>query len=171
MSRLFFSALCLTFVLFSCKNSNENEGNLTTKKDNQEITEKDISNIDYIEFLLDEKTEKHTNNWLEYKQIQEIISNIKKGDLTFLYDNRAVVDSTLTELKLYIPEPLNSPSISARINAFETKMLKLESIYNLNTTKNDELLEALKDFFIAFSNLNLQMNKKVEFDNLDIQKP
>ncbi|TWO31552.1 hypothetical protein E1J38_013055 [Seonamhaeicola sediminis] len=171
MSRLILSALGVILVVFSCKNSQENEGDININKDNQEITEKDISNIDYIEFLLDEKTEKHTADWIEYNQIQEIIGNVKKGDLSFLQKNRAVIDSTLTELKLYIPEPLNSPSISARINAFETKMLNLESIYNLNTTTKEDLLKALKDFFVAFSNLNLQMNKKVEFDNLDIQKP
>jgi hypothetical protein len=158
------------FVLFSCKKTQGTTSD-TSETESQEITEKDISKIDYIEFLLDEKTETYTAQWVEYNQLQEVIDNIKSGDMSFLYNNKGVIDSTLVEFKQNIPEILNTPSVNARINAFETKMLKLESLSNLSTTSKQELLLVIEDFFVAFSNLNLQMNKKIEFDNQNILKP
>ncbi|WP_299548662.1 hypothetical protein [Seonamhaeicola sp.] len=170
MNKLFVSTFCLFFVLFSCKRTQNANGD-HSETESQEITEKDISNIDYIEFLLDEKTEVHVSDWIEYNQLQEVIDNVKNADLSFFYDNKGVIDTTLIELKKNIPEPVNSPSITARISAFETKFLKLESLSNLSTTSKQELLNSVEDLLVAFSNLNLQMNKKVEFDNQDIQKP
>ena len=53
----------------------------------------------------------------------------------------------------------------------ETKFLKLESLVNLSTTSKTELIANIQDFLIAFSNLNLQMNKKIENDNIIIERP
>ena len=170
MSKLFIRALCLFLIIISCKNTQDNNAKEAVTI-NQEITEKDISKIDYTEFLLDEKTEKYTIEWAEYNQLQIIIDNLKNADLSFFKDNKEAVNTTLTELKKNIPEPLNTSAIIARINAFETKFLKLQSISNLTTSSKQDLLKNIKELLVAFSNLNLQMNKKVEFDHQVIPKP
>ena len=171
MNRLFLSTCCLLFVLFSCKKTQEDGISKDIESDNQEITEKDIAKIDYIEFLLDDKTEVLVADWIEYNQLQEVIDNVKKTDLSFFYNNKEAIKTTLTDLKKNIPESVNTPSIIARMNAFETKFLELESLSNLSTTSKQELINTVKGLLVAFSNLNLQMNKKVEIDNQNIQKP
>lgn len=170
MSRLLLSSFCLFFLVFSCKGTQDSNGD-NIETESQEITAKDIEQIDFIEFLLDVKTEEYTIDWAEYNQLQELVDNLKTGDLSLFFDNREANNTMLTEFEQNIPEPLNSASITARISAFKTQFLKLESLSNLTTTSKQELLVSIKDFFVAFSNLNLQLNKKVEFDSQDIIKP
>jgi hypothetical protein len=171
MKRFFLIVLCLSFAMFSCKKTLGGKNAEKQGIQSQEITEKDISKIDYIEFLLDEKAEEFVVQWEEYNQLRDVIDDIKAGDLSFFYDNKETIEVTLTEFKTNIPKALNSASIIARITAFETKFLNLESLYNLDSKSKEELLNSIKDVLVAFSNLNLQMNKKVEFDAQEIQKP
>ena len=103
--------------------------------------------------------------------MDEVISNVKKGDLTFFNDNEKAIELLIKELKQNVPKSLNSSSIHARILVLETKVLKLESLANLSTTTKEELLETIKEFFVSFYTLCFQMNKKVEFDNRSIEKP
>ncbi|WP_303316941.1 hypothetical protein Q4Q34_09065 [Flavivirga abyssicola] len=168
------SILSLLIMFFSCKKDQENSTNNTESNDSKEITEKDISKINYIDFALDLKTEDVVKDWQEYYQLQDAITNIKKGDLSFFNDNeenKATINTLLKELKVKIPKEINSPSIVARITALETKLYKLEGLSNLPTTSKKELTATIKDFLVAFSNLNLQINKKIEFDSRKIEKP
>ncbi len=160
-------------VLFSaCKKTQDGptEDQIEQNK-SQEITEQDIAKLKYIEYALDSKTEDIIQDWAEYIQIEEVVNNIKKGDLIFFNDNDKAILLLLKELKQNVPESLNSSSIAARILVLETKVLKLESLANLPTTTKEELLETIKEFFVSFYTLSFQMNKKVEFDNRSIEKP
>jgi len=160
-------------VLFSaCKNNQDHstEDQIEQNK-SQEITEQDIAKLKYIEYALDATTEDVIQDWAEYSQIEDVVANIKKGDLTFFNDNEKAIKLALKELKQNVPEPLNSSSINARILVLETKVLKLESLANLSTTTREELLETIKEFFVSFYTLSFQMNKKVEFDNRSIERP
>ena len=164
--------LSFLVLFFACKKPQDgsSEDQIEQNK-NQEITEQDISKLKYIEYALDSKTEEVIQDWAEYTQIEEVVDNIKKGDLTFFNDNEKAIKLVLKELKQNVPEPLNSSSIVARLLVLETKILKLESLANLSTTTKEELLETIKEFFVSFYTLSFQMNKKVEFDNRSIEKP
>ncbi|GAA3559086.1 hypothetical protein [Snuella lapsa] len=165
------SFLCLFFIILSCKkNIDQNRDPTEIEIVNEEITENDISKLDYIEFTLDSKTQTAIKNWAEYYQLQDHVTNIKKGDLSFFNDNETI-EEFLKKLRETIPATVNTPAILARITAFETKLYKLESLSNLSTTKKPELIKTIKEFLEAFSNLNLQMNKKLEIDSHNIQKP
>ncbi|TYA74456.1 hypothetical protein [Seonamhaeicola marinus] len=170
MYRLSLTMLCLFLVIFSCKKQSDTTDTVQ-EKTSHELTEKEVSKIDYDDFLLDEKTIEYTEYWDQYNELQTVLDNFKKADISFLIENNEVVTTTLKDLKQNIPEPLNTSSIIARINAFETKFLKLESLANLSSTSKEELIASIKDVLVAFSNFNLQMNKKVEFDHLNIEKP
>ena len=50
-------------------------------------------------------------------------------------------------------------------------MLKLNSLLLLDNISKNEQLQGLKEVFVAFSNLNLQINKKLEFEANNISKP
>lgn len=166
------SIFSLLVLFFSCKEVQESNPVDNVEDDqNKEITEKDISKIDYIEFALDFKAEAVIKDWQEYDQLQDAILNIKKGDLSFFNDNDETIKTLLKGLKRNIPKEINTSPILARITALETKLYKLKSLSNLSTTSKKELIATIKDFLVAFSNLNLQINKKIEFDTRKIEKP
>ena len=172
MNFKFLSILSVLVIFFSCKKpSGNSELNITKTTDSQEITEKDISKLRYTDYILDSRTEDVIVNWIEYTQLQDVINNIRKGDLSFFNNNKKEIKELLNNLKHTIPTEVNTPSIIARITALETKLLKLESLSNLSTTSKPELIATIKEFLVAFSNLNLQMNKKLEADNIIIEKP
>lgn len=166
--------LSLLVLFVSCKKTPETSFPDVDKIDNQnsqEITEADVSKLKYIDYTLDVKTEDAIKDWKEYTQLQDIISNIKRGDLSFFNDNEEQVKILIKDLKDNMPKQVKSPSVSARLLVWETKILKLESLSNLSTTSKDELLDVIKEFLVACSNVNFQMNKKVEFDSRTIEKP
>ena len=167
----FLSVLVLV-LFYSCNKKQENSELTVVKVDDSLlIKEKDIAKLKYTDYILDERTEDVILNWTEYSKLQDVVSKVKKGDLSFFNNNNKTIEDLLKNLKQAIPLEVNTESILARITALETKIYKLESLYKLSTTKKPELLELTKEFLVAFSNLNLQMNKKLEGDSIIIEKP
>lgn len=167
------SILSIFIIIASCKKTEENNSTDVdiTENTNQKLTESDISKLDYVDFGLDEKTERVIENWQEYYQLQDVVNNVKKGDLGFFNTNEEAIKTLLKDLKTNIPEPVNTSATLARIQVLETKIYKLESLSNLSTTTKNELNSTIKEFLVSVSNLNFQMNKKLEKDNQNIQKP
>ena len=166
------SFLCLFVITFSCKKNQDTVEAINDKPiDSLGIKVKDIAKIKYTDYILDTRVEEKITYWNSYTQLQEAVNKINKADLTFFKNNGKEIRELLATLKQTIPLEVNSAAIMARITALETKLLKLESLSNLDTTSKTELLSAIKEFLIAFSNLNLQMNKKIENDNIIIEKP
>ena len=166
------TVVCILSIIFSCKQNKEdglaeNVGGIA----GQEITEKDLSNLNFTEFILDTKTEHIIKDWQEYYQIQDAVINAKKGDLNFFKDNKEGIKLVLKDLVLNIPDSVNSDATLARILALETKLYKLESLSNLPTTSKQELSKTIQEFLESFSNFNFQMNKKIEKDSRPIDKP
>lgn len=162
----------LALVLHDCKKNEENQETETTEQNNTlGITSKDIEALEYTDYALDPKTQTIIQDWNEYLQIQDVITGIKTGDLSFFNDNKKAINVLSRELKKNIPEPIKSTSIEARLLVVDTKLYKLESLSNLSTTGKTELLQTIKEFLVAFSNFKLQMNKKLEFDTQVIEKP
>lgn len=172
MNIKFLATLSLFFIFFTCKKTQENglteDSGETTS---QEITEKDLSNLNYIEFTLDVKTEKVVADWTEYNELQDIITNVKKGDLSYFDNEEKLISELIKNLKQNIRTEVDSDATLARIAALETKLYKLKSLSNLSTTSKQELIAAITAFLESFSNLNFQMNKKIEKDNQKIEKP
>jgi hypothetical protein len=159
--------LCL-----ACKKEVETSANVAIEEaTSQLVTGQDISKLKYIEYTLDSKTAETIKDWAEYWQLDQLVADIKKGDLNFFKDNQKAIMLLLKELKETIPATLNSPSINARLLVLETKILKLESLANLTTTTKTELLESIKEFFVAYYTLTFQMNKKIEFDSRSVDRP
>ena len=172
MSLKILTVFSLVFLIVSCKKIQDTEVSNTNKiTQSQEVSEQDISKLKYIEYALDSKTEDVIKDWQEYYQLQDIILSIKQGDLSFFYNNEDEIKMFLKNLKDNMPNQINSASITARILVLETKLLKLESLSNLSTTSKKELLSTIKEFLVSFTNVNFQMNKKIEFDDRDIEKP
>jgi len=172
MNIKYLAALSLFVIFFSCKQKEET--NLEDNKDSTTIsgiTEKDISKLNYIEFTLDEKTKKAIEDWNEYKELQIIVTNVKKADFSYFDNDEDPIKELIKNAKQTIPSIVNTDPTLARITVLETKLYKLESASLLLSTSKKEHLESIKEFLESFSNLNFQMNKKIEKDNNKIEKP
>lgn len=156
--------LSLCLLTISCKKTQDNT-DIDTATATQELTEKDIAKLKYTEYILDNKTEKAVTDWAQYHQLQDVLNNIKKGDLSYFSDNEKTITDLFKDLKQHIPEPLKTDAITVRIAAFETQFYKLGNLSALSSTSKQQLQATIKDVLIAFSNLNLQMNKKMEADH------
>ena len=168
----FLSVLCVLLLMVSCK-KNQDPSLLVEDKpvDTQKIKAKDIAKIRYTDYILDSRAGDSIVNWMAYKQLHDVVNKLKKADLTFFKENEKSVKELVRDLKQTIPVTVNNNAILARIKALETQLLKLESLYNLSTTTKPELIDNIQAFLVAFSNLNLQMNKKIEADNMIIERP
>ena len=174
MSLKFSMSFCLVLVLLSCKDSSqvETEGLVVAeKKPTQIITQIEIAKLKYIDFGLDADAEKLIENWEEYIQVQQLIKNVKLADFSDLKENNKVLITLMKDFKKKMPKALKSSSILARVMVFETKLFKLESFVNLSNIKKEELGATIKELLLAFSNLNYQINKKLERDSQNIEKP
>ena len=91
---------------------------------------------------------------------------------TFEIDNRPEsVYFNVIDLEETIPADIKTQSIEARVLAFKTKLLNLKDLKNLSFIDKKDILFATKEVFVAFSNLNLQINKKLEKDSQNIERP
>ena len=157
----------------SCKKESQNsDKDLKATKKSQIITQKDIDKFKYLDFSLDGEVSVLIEYWQGYKNLEKIINNVKKGDLSyFKNDAKKNLNTLMIELKEMMPDTIKTPSVLARISVIETNLYKTESLSNLSTTKKEALEITLKELLISFSNLNFQMNKKLEGDFYDIQNP
>ncbi|HEY5687323.1 MAG TPA: hypothetical protein VIS27_03360 [Yeosuana sp.] len=172
MRTYFLGVFSIIFTIISCGQKKGSDPNASIQDPAlTKISEKDISKFKLLEYNLDIKTEKEIENWDSFKELQDLAIRVKKGDLSYFKDNNEAITKFVKELKEKVPDTLNTPSVNARITSLETKIFKLESLYNLSTTSKEELSLIIIEFLESVSNLNLQMNKKLEKDSQIIETP
>ena len=131
----------------------------------------DISKLVYTDFILDTKAQKDIESWNKFFELETIMADLKSGDVSYFQGYTKTLLAFMNDLRDNIPDAINSPSIQARFLTLETKMLKLQSILSLKNIPKSEELQIIKETLIAYSNLNLQINKKYEKDSQQIEKP
>ena len=167
-----FLYIALVFCVFSCKDAAKTPVIETeTEETSSQITKEDISALKYDQFILDRKRQNSDKFWQKYTELDEIVLQVQQADFSFFKGNNEILNAFIKDLKESLPSEFDTPHIQARLVALETKMLKLEGVMNLSNPKKKEVLLVLRDFLSAFSNLNLQMNKKIERESQNIQKP
>lgn len=172
MKNLFIILFCCVLSV-SCKN--EKDQNVDTdqskQKDSLAIKKEDINTINYIDIGLDAKTNNIMSTWQAYQTLADAVKSLKQADYSFFNSDIEVFKTAIKDLEATIPTVIKTPSIEARVLAFKTKLLNLKDLKNLNYFKKKDVLFASKEVFVAFSNLNLQINKKLEKDSQNIEKP
>lgn len=159
-------------LLLSCSQNRQESNTKNTKEEQGDfLSKEDVASLKYVEYVLDTKTEKEHSNWQKYNELETLVNDVKNANLSFFKDNKDVLKSFLEDLKSTTPEKINTPAIQARLKIIETMSYKLEDQLVLSQPKKDEILLVIKEFLEAFSNLNFQINKKLERDSQNIQKP
>ena len=168
--------VALTICLVSCK-SEQSDLDETTN-DEQEIenpsnvvTASDIAAIKYTDYGLSDTAENVTRDWLKFQELFEKIELLKKADLSFFTEDKAILRSFIDDLKNEVPEKLDEPSIIVRMIAMETAFYKLEGLAIIPNAKKEDLLDAIGEALMSHTNLIFQINKKLEKDNQRIEKP
>lgn len=164
--------LSFLLLILSCsQNKQETSADNTEVSQEVVLSKEAIASLRLTEYVLDAKAEKTLSTWQKYNELEGLVSDVKNVDLTFFKDNKEVLKSFLDDLKSTIPESINTPAIQARLKIVETMGYKLEDQVMLSQPKQADVLVAIKSFLEAVSNLNFQINKKLERDSQKIQKP
>ncbi len=164
--------ITLILCVFSCKDTDATQAlENNTEETSLKITKEDISKLKYTQFLLDAKTRNSPEFWQKYSELNDLILKVNQADLSFFKENNELLIAFIKDLNETIPEEVDTPAIQARLVALETQMLKLEGVVNLSQPGKKETLLVVRDFLAAFSNLNLQINKKFEREAQKIEKP
>jgi hypothetical protein len=168
-----FFVLCSVISISSCKTETKKETSVDTdtKIDSTQITAKDIASIKYTEYALSDLAQQKTSNWQTFRELSNKIDVLKTGDLSFFKDDKAILISFIADLKNEVPDALNTTAILVRLTVIETVFLKLEGVASLPSAKKTALLAAIKDVLLAHNNLIFQINKKLEKDSQNIEKP
>lgn len=164
-------SFCLFICLLSCGNTEENTNNIEQDSNLPSLSKEQIQKLNFTEYLADSKVKVFTKNWVKYNELERVISNLKQANISYFKENHKILESLINDLKKNVPEELNSPSVMSRLIALETKLFKLESVVNLSNTSSDAMISHIKEVLVSFSNLNLQMNKKLERESQKIIKP
>lgn len=166
--RIFIIVILILSVL-SCNNSDSNSANqnYSTQNQNDIITEKKIEQLKYLDYTLSTEANEVVLQWPMYQELQTQINFLQKADLTFFTSDRKVLDSLMLDLNTQVPEKLQTKPIMSRIDVVKTKLLKLQSNLTIDNVATETKIESIRELLQANSNLNLQINKKLEFDTFN----
>ena len=162
------------FFMFGCKSEPEPAGIVEVKKpteDPERITAKDIEKLRYTDYILSADAKAAMATWQKYNDLDAQVELLRKGNLSFFKTEKPLLKTYMEDLKREQPLAVKSSSIDARILVLETHLLKLQSYSTLSNIKKADILKTIKDFLISYANLNLQINKKLEFESQIIEIP
>jgi len=143
----------------------------TVQTPNYKLTVQDLESIKYTDYALSNEAEEAVKDWVKFHELTTQIEALKKADLSFFKDDKAILQSYITDLKNEIPEILSETSILVRLIALETSIYKLEGIAIVPDADKEDLLASIKDVLVSHVNLIFQINKKLEKDAQNVIKP
>lgn len=158
------SFFCL--ILISCGDEKVTTEVVETENKNQKpvITSKAIEDFDYTDYALSPESTETLVNWKEYQELAIQINYLKKADLSFFNGDKDQLKKFIDEFKIETPKELRVNSIISRTVILETMLLKLNENLTLENIDRKSKLLNVKEVLVAFSNLNYQINKKLESD-------
>lgn len=154
-------------VVLSCGDDNTSTTQLETNENteqNAKITAKTIESIDYKDYVLSSESEEAIVTWEKYRELATQISYLKKADFSFFNGDKELLTKFIGEFKAQMPDELRTNSIISRNAIIETSLLNLHENLTLDNIDRSDKLLAIKALFMSFSNLNYQINKKLERD-------
>ncbi|WP_375239860.1 hypothetical protein [Aurantibacter sp.] len=160
------------FLISSCIDNSKKETEENTSLVKKEVLTKGlISKLKFNDILLDKPAKVLVEEWKSYTAIDQAILNIKDLNFSFFTEQEDIFNSTLLELKTTIPENIDSQPINARVLVLQNQLYRFQEELKIKKQLEKDDLIFIKDVFVAFSNLNLQINKKLEKEEQQIIKP
>lgn len=162
--------IVISLIAFTCERKTDNRES-QAPKNVADLTSSDIKNLKYTDYILGNDGSKLFINWKKFQELNIQMGYLKQGDLSFFKNEKAEVKALFDSLKTTIPDTINTKPIVSRFAVLETKSLKLQDNLNMDNIEKATKLTSVKEVLVAFGNLNLQINKKLEFDANEYFKP
>lgn len=165
--RIGFVLLNVCFLLFINCGEDKLSSEVNTEENTTQqpiITAKAIEGFKYTDYVLSPRGENAVADWEKYQELAIQINYLKKADLSFFNGDKELLKKFITEFKAQTPSLLKTNPIISRTVIIETALLRLNENLTLDNIDNKLKLKSVKEVLVAFSNLNYQINKKLERD-------
>ena len=142
--------------IFSCKEVvvEEVKNNLSSKTINySEINLESIYKI---------KLYSNIDEWINYMELNEYVNQLNLNDYSSLIDNKKYLIRFFNGIKNTIPTDINKPEIKSRLTVIETDFLRFESMLSNYELNEEAKIKMVKKINNSFSNLNFQIDKLTE---------
>lgn len=155
MKRLIKISIILISII-SCKEVvvKEVKSNLSSKTINySEINLESVYKI---------KLYSNIEEWINYIELNEYVNQLNLSDYSTLIDNKQYLIRFFNGVKNTIPTEINKPEIKSRLTVIETDFLRFESMLSNYESNEEEKIKMVKKINNSFSNLNFQIDKLTE---------
>ena len=150
----------LIFLLFisfiSCK-----EINNEVKIDDPNSTVINYSEMNF-ESIYELKYDSSIEQWINYFELNEFIKQLNSNDYSSVIDNKKFLLRFFKGIKFSIPDVINKPEIKSRLTVIETDFMRFESLLSNYEIDSEEKTKMVKKINNSFSNLNFQIDKLLE---------
>ena len=102
------------------------------------------------------------DEWINYIELNEYIEQLNLNDYSSLIDNKKYLIRFFNGIKNTIPTEINKPEIKSRLTVIETDFLRFESMLSNNEPNKEEKIKMVKKINNSYSNLNFQIDKLKE---------
>ena len=156
MKRLtkFIFLLFISFI--SCKEI-KNEVQI----DDPNSTVINYSEINF-ESIYELKYDSSIEQWINYFELNEFIKQLNSNDYSSVIDNKKFLLRFFKGIKFSIPDVINKPEIKSRLTVIETDFMRFESLLSNYEIDSEEKTKMVKKINNSFSNLNFQIDKLLE---------
>ena len=152
-----FSEISIILIsIISCKEVvvEEVKNNLSSKT----INYSEIS----LESIYKIKLYSNIDGWINYIELNEYVNQLNLNDYSSLIDNKQYLIRFFNGIKNTIPTDINKPEIKSRLTVIETDFLRFESMLSSYESNEEEKVKMVKKINNSFSNLNFQIDKLTE---------
>ena len=122
--------------------------------------------INYSEINLESiykiKLYSNIDEWINYMELSEYVNQLNLNDYSTLIDNKKYLIRFFNGIKNTIPIEINKPEIKSRLTVIETDFLRFESMLSSYESNEEEKVKMVKKINNSFSNLNFQIDKLTE---------
>ena len=95
-------------------------------------------------------------------ELNEYVNQLNLNDYSTLIDNKKYLIRFFNGIKNTIPIEINKPEIKSRLTVIETDFLRFESMLSSYESNEEEKVKMVKKINNSFSNLNFQIDKLTE---------
>ena len=154
----------LIFISFiSCNEITTNE----VQKDDTNSTTINYSEINF-KSIYEVKYYSSIEQWINYFELNEFIEQLNSNDFSSLIDNKKFLLRFFKGIKFSIPDEINKSEIKSRLTVIETDFMRFESMLSNYEVDNEIKIKMVKKINNSFSNLNFQIDKLLEKQEINL---
>ena len=147
----------------SCNEITTNE----VQKDDTNSTTINYSEINF-KSIYEVKYYSSIEQWINYFELNEFIEQLNSNDFSSLIDNKKFLLRFFKGIKFSIPDEINKSEIKSRITVIETDFMRFESMLSNYEVDNEIKIKMVKKINNSFSNLNFQIDKLLEKQEINL---